>query len=390
MKTNLSECVKILDSKRIPISASDREKLAKNYPYYGAQGIIDYVDSYIFDGDFILVAEDGNNLRTLMENIATWATGKFWVNNHAHILGSKVGYSLKYIYYLLNSLDLRGYITGSAQPKFTQENLARVELNLPDYTTQCIVAETLSEIDEKLSLNDSICSELESMAKMLYDYWFVQFDFPDENGKPYKSSGGKMVWNETLKRPIPDGWNVMNLSDIAYYNTDKIDASFLTNENYIGTDNLLSDMNGRTTSEYTPTKGFVNKFIPGDILLSNIRPYFKKLWLSDIEGGCSADVLVLRAIDDTKSIFIYQTLARDNFFIYDMSGAKGSKMPRGDKDHIMNYSFAYSTSHTDLFCKIIKSWRKKISTLYYENQQLASLRDFLLPMLMNGQVKIKP
>ena len=171
---------KILDSKRIPLSSKIRADLPKIYPYYGAQGIVDYVDDYLFDGSYILVAEDGNNLKSLKEPITTWATGKFWVNNHAHILGEKEGYCLKYIYYLLTSMDLRGYVTGSAQPKFNQENLANIEIELPNETTQETIASVLTVLDEKILNNKCICSKLESMAKTLYDYWFTQFDFPNE------------------------------------------------------------------------------------------------------------------------------------------------------------------------------------------------------------------
>ncbi|MDE6853376.1 MAG: restriction endonuclease subunit S, partial [Lachnospiraceae bacterium] len=141
--SKLGECVEILDFKRVPLSAKQREKRKKVYPYYGAQGIIDYVDDFIFDGEYILVAEDGNNLKSLSENIATWAKGKFWVNNHAHILGSRDGYNLKYIYYMINSLDLRGYVTGSAQPKLNQDNLANIELNIPDRFIQDKTVEVL-------------------------------------------------------------------------------------------------------------------------------------------------------------------------------------------------------------------------------------------------------
>ena len=209
----LKECVEILDSKRIPLSSSERKRLKKIYPYYGAQGIIDYVENYIFDGEYILIAEDGNNLKSLQQNIATWVEGKFWVNNHAHILGKKKGYNLRYIYYLLSILDLRGYITGSAQPKLNQENLASIQLQLPNINRQNKVAQILSCIDNKIEINNKINSELEAMEKVIYNYWFLQFEFPNEQGRPYKSSGGKMVWNEELKREIPVGWKVKKIGE---------------------------------------------------------------------------------------------------------------------------------------------------------------------------------
>ena len=130
--SKLKDVIEILDSKRIPLSSKERSTKAKIYPYYGAQGVIDYIDKYIFEGNYILVAEDGNNLKSLKDKIATWVSGKFWVNNHAHILGERKGTNLKYLYYYLNSIDLSCLITGSAQPKLNQENLGNLNIDLPN------------------------------------------------------------------------------------------------------------------------------------------------------------------------------------------------------------------------------------------------------------------
>lgn len=199
-KYKLGDCVEILDNLRVPLSSVQRKELEKVYPYFGAQGIIDYVDDFIFDGNYILVAEDGNNLKSRNEPVALWASGKFWVNNHAHILGEKNGFDLRYIYYAINNTDIKGYISGSAQPKLNQDNLKKIEILLPTIEVQRSISSFLSSVDSKIALNRAINRNLEALAKQLYDYWFVQFDFPDENGRPYKSSGGKMVWNEKLKR----------------------------------------------------------------------------------------------------------------------------------------------------------------------------------------------
>ena len=127
----LGDVVDILDSLRIPVSSKERATREKIFPYYGAQGIVDYIDDYLFDGNFILVAEDGNNLKALNEPIVTWATGQFWVNNHAHILGDNGCSDIRFVYYYLMASDLRGLITGSAQPKLNQENLASFVMELP-------------------------------------------------------------------------------------------------------------------------------------------------------------------------------------------------------------------------------------------------------------------
>ena len=127
------------------------------------------------------------------------------------------------------------------------------------------------------------------------------------------------------------------LKDFAYYVSDKIDVSNLTNANYVGVDNMLPEKQGVQASEYLPTTGTATHFKPGDILIGNIRPYFKKIWLATFSGGCSPDVLCIRPKDMSMSSYLYAVLVQDSFFAYNMLGSKGSKMPRGDKAHIMRY-----------------------------------------------------
>ncbi|WP_395143552.1 restriction endonuclease subunit S [Moraxella atlantae] len=211
----LEDLVDNYNFQRVPLSSSQRENLEKIYPYYGAQGIIDYVEDYIFDGEFILVAEDGENLKSQKNNVCTFATGKFWVNNHAHIIKANSENDNKYIFYKLNQIDFKRFVTGSAQPKLTKDNLNSIKLNVHKFAEQQKIASVLSTLDDKIALNNQINATLEQMAKTLYDYWFVQFDFPDDNGKPYKSSGGEMVYNDILKREIPKGWESSNILKVA-------------------------------------------------------------------------------------------------------------------------------------------------------------------------------
>lgn len=134
---------------------------------------------------------------------------------------------------------------------------------------------------------------------------------------------------------------INKLKDISIYVDEKIDNKNLNCTNYIGVDNMLPNCAGITMSNYVPNTGKSTKFKIGDILIGNIRPYFKKIWLATFIGGCSPDVLVVRCNNINDSKFVYAALANDNFFNYDMAGAKGSKMPRGDKSHIMNYEINF-------------------------------------------------
>ena len=199
----LGDVINVLDYKRVPLSSKERESRKGVYPYYGAQGIIDYINDYIFDGEYLLIAEDGENLKSQKQNIAQIARGKFWVNNHAHIVESNGKSDIRFICYLLNRMDLSGYITGSAQPKLNQANLLAMEVCLPDLATQIRIVGLLSSFDDKIAINNRINHNLEEQAQALYKSWFVDFE-------PFKD--GNFVNSELGL--IPAGWHVGTLLDL--------------------------------------------------------------------------------------------------------------------------------------------------------------------------------
>lgn len=157
---HLGEVVVNYDKNRVPLSAMERQQKQGEYRYYGAQGVIDHIDDYIFDGKYLLIAEDGENLKSKKQNIAQIVEGQFWVNNHAHILQSNEKSNLEYICYLMNSMDISGYITGSAQPKLSQANLNSIELNLPEKGYQDKVVSVLGLFDRKINANNLINDNL--------------------------------------------------------------------------------------------------------------------------------------------------------------------------------------------------------------------------------------
>ena len=148
------------DKQRIPLSSGQREKQQGQYRYYGAQGVIDYVDDYIFDGKYLLIAEDGENLKSKKQDIAQIVKGKFWVNNHAHVVQGNALCLTEYLCYLLNHNDLSGYITGSAQPKLSQANLNAIAFDVPSIETQQIIVSIISALDEKIATNRAINDNL--------------------------------------------------------------------------------------------------------------------------------------------------------------------------------------------------------------------------------------
>lgn len=374
-------CSRFSSGKSIKASQISAEGL---YPVYGGNGLRGFTDTFNFDGECSIIGRQGaycGNVR--------YFKGKAFMTEHAIVAVVNENHNNGYVSNLLSMMNLAQYQGQSAQPGLSVSTLSKITIKLPDLATQEQCFNVLNLIDQKIQINNQINQELEAMAKTLYDYWFVQFDFPDQNGKPYKSSGGKMVYTPELKREIPEGWGVEKLGDISQYVTEKVDSFELNIENYVGTDNMIADMGGIELTTSIPKLGTSTKFSVGDILISNIRPYFKKIWLTDRTGGCSADVLCIRTNRIIPKEFVYATLARDDFFNYDVAGSKGSKMPRGDKKHIMEYPIVFEFGIVESYSEIVKPIYEAVHKNNNQNQELTQLRDWLLPMLMNGQVKVE-
>lgn len=169
-----------------------------------------------------------------------------------------------------------------------------------------------------------------------------------------------------------------NLNDIAYFVNEKINIEELNDLNYISTENMLPDKGGVTKSSGLPNANYTQCFSEGDILLSNIRPYFKKIWYATFNGGCSNDVLILRAKSNVCSKFLYYVLSDDNFFEYDTATSKGTKMPRGDKVAIMKYRVPqYDLPTQEKIARVLSSLDDKIELNNKINQNLEQQADFL-------------
>ena len=357
------------DKKRIPLSTMKRSKRQGSYRYYGAQGVIDYIDDYIFDGKYLLIAEDGENLKSKKQNIAQLAEGRFWVNNHAHIVQCNERCRLEYLCFMLNSMDLSGYITGSAQPKLSQANMNNISFEIPSVEMQDLILSVILPIEKRIATNTAINENLEQQAQALFKAWFVDFE-------PF---GGVM----------PDDWRMGTLSEICGYSKDKIDIDNLTLDSYYSTENMQPNRQGAVQATTLPTIKQTTACKKGDVLISNIRPYFKKILYCFSDCGCSTDVLCFVPNKTDYSAFLYCALYADKFFDYMVAGSKGTKMPRGDKQQIMVYPICIpSAEYIEKFNQAVASMLETVYTNRIEANNLANLRDTLLPKLMNGEIDV--
>lgn len=394
----LGDLIEIYNNKRVPLSAKQREGLEKIYPYYGAQGIVDYVDDYIFDGKYILIAEDGENLKSNNKSICTLATGKYWVNNHAHIIEGNDETNTDFLYYKLNSISFAPYITGSAQPKLNKENLLNIELYIPSREHQDKIAKVLTLLDQKIQTNNQINQELEAMAKTLYDYWFVQFDFPDQNGKPYKSSGGKMVYHPELKREIPEGWGVETLKDLESKIITGKTPSRANSDNFGGEIPFITigDIRGNTfiynTSETLTDLGASvqqNKYLPEGSLCVSCIATVGEIGFTTEWSHTNQQINSIVFEDETNRYYLY--FALKNYFENANASAKaGNTFANMNKEDFSGIRIILPRNEIkNNFHKMTEPYFAQIKCLQGQNQELTQLRDWILPMLMNGQVKVE-
>ena len=268
---------------------------------------------------------------------------------------------------------------GSAREIFGWDEMCDTELPIPTLEKQKEIVKEYHILVDRIALNNQLIVKLEETAQAIYKQWFVDFEFPDVNGRPYKSNGGKMIWCKKLEMEIPEGWKIDSLSTYAKYSGKRISISNLSPKKYISTENMLQNKKGIVVSEEIPVLSSATKFVSKDILISNIRPYLKKIWFADFEGGCSNDVLCIETINQKHSYFIYNTLEQDSFFSYVMAGSKGTKMPRGDKQWIMDFKIAIPDVITlNKFSDFSERSMNLRKIAEYENQKLEELKDLLL------------
>ncbi len=315
-------------------------------------------------------------------------------------LNKKLVDSAYFVYYFHTSEGQKRLLANKCHvgvPALAQAttNFKLIEIPLPAFNIQKKIAKTLTNLDSKIELNNKINAELEAMAKTIYDYWFVQFDFPNSKGKPYKTSGGKMVWNEELKREIPEGWEVLGLENVENnIVTGKTPST--ANESYFNGDVpfiCIGDVRGNmhiVKTEITLTKAGAetqtNKFIPkGAICVTCIAsPGLVAFATKDSQTNQQLNSIVCKQLENRYYLYFYlidyfkyATAKTGNTFANMNKGDFASiKVVKPARDILMN------------FTNLIESSIEKILNNSLENQQLASLRDWLLPMLMNGQVKV--
>ena len=300
----------------------------------------------------------------------------------------------RWLYYYFLSPEWSAFIAnhtvkGSTVNRISVEDYPNYPIPLPERKTQDAVVEVLSTIDQKIDNNTNLCVKLESMAKTLYDYWFTQFDFPDENGKPYCSSGGEMVWNDQLKRKIPKGWSAGQLSDIANITMGQSPSGDTYNENGSGTIFYqgCTDFGTRFPVPRVYTSAPTRFAKAGDILMS-VRAPVGTLNIA-MEDCCIGRGLAALNSKFGSQLHLLYTLSGFKQ-LFDVMDGNGTTFGSITKDTFFEMKVVIPRrDQIKSFEEMVQPIEQKIRVAEQENRELTKLRDWLLPMLMNGQATVE-
>ncbi|HLT49548.1 MAG TPA: restriction endonuclease subunit S [Aequorivita sp.] len=295
--------------------------LAENkgdYPVYSSQtannGQIGQINSYDFNGEFLTWTTDGANAGTIF-----YREGRFSITNVCGLISIKenIGLNYRFLFHWLN-IEAKSHVySGMGNPKLMSHQIEKIKIPIPPLSVQREIVRVLDTLSEQnKALTTALANEIDNRKKQ-YAYYREEL---------FRFEGKEVEWK--------------TLGDVATYSKKRCNISQLNEYNYVGVDNLLQNRSGKTESKHLPFDGNFTAFKFEDILIGNIRPYLKKIWFATCDGGASGDVLVIQNLNDQlNSKYLYQILADDRFFNYNMSFAKGAKMPRGDKKKIMDYKF---------------------------------------------------
>ena len=269
-----------------------------------------------------------------------------------------------YYYFCLEETKqfVRNIAVGATMPSINTKLLGEVEIALPDLKNQKRIAAVLSSLDDKIENNQKLNDNLADLLQTIYQERF---------------SNDILAVNQGV------------LSDICSYSRDKVAVSELNVSTYFSTENMLSGKAGSTEATSLPTTSQTTACHKGDTLISNIRPYFKKIVYCEGNCGCSTDVLCFTPSQPRYSTYLFSTLYADKFFAFMVAGSKGTKMPRGDKQQIMTYPVVLpSEEELARFNTIASPLLEQIYSNRAENKRLSILRDTLLPKLMSGEIDV--
>ena len=373
---------------------TDEQREIGSIPVMGAAGRNGFHSEARATAPGIVVGRSGGSFGQVH-----FACEDFWPHNTAMFVTDFKGNDPHFVYYFLKKLNFSKLNSGSAQPSLNRNYVYHVRICVPPPGEQKKIGAVLATLDAKVELNNRINAELEALAKTIYDYWFVQFDFPDANRRPYKTSGGKMVYNATLKREIPAGWRAGSLDDLGEIVGGSTPPT--SNPEHFGHDMIpwitpkdLSNNKGRRfisrggidISEVGRREASLKLHPTGTVLMSSRAPVgYLAIALNPVTTNQGFKSFVPSKGYGTS--FIYYTVARSlPRIIQYASGSTFSEISGGVLKAM--HTVLPTQEIVEAFSNVLEPITERQKSAELESEQLTQLRDWLLPLLMNGQVHV--
>ena len=316
------------------------------YPIYGSGGIMGYANNWLCPENCVIIGRKGNI------NKPIFVETKFWNVDTAFGLNANIEYLLpKFLFYFCLDYNFERHNKAVTIPSLTKADLLKIDIPLPPKSTQLAIVSELDKINELIRLKKEQLKDFDNLAQSLF---YEMFGDPVENEK---------------------GWEVKKLGDVCIYPNKRIQVTELNPQDYVGVENLQKNRAGIVFSDKIPNTDSAIAFSPNDILIGNIRPYLKKIWLADKNGGASGDVVIIRiCTNDLLPMYLYKVLASDQFFEYDNTYTKGAKMPRGDRKAIAKFMVPLPPlSLQHLFAQRIEQIEREKSEVQKSIQDLETL-----------------
>lgn len=360
----------------------ERESFKGNYPYYGAQGIIDYVQDYRCDGEYLLVAEDGENLMSRSQPIAVIASGKFWVNNHAHIVKTNQFADIQYTCYSLNHMDITGFVTGSAQPKLSQGNLNKIKMQFPPIDIQKKIVSILSAYYNLIEVNNKRIKVLEQMAENLYKEWFVRFRFPGHETAEFENG-------------IPKGWEYRTVESLSLVLQRGISPEYDDNGQYTVISQKCIRQSIMDIKEARRQNKAFKKILnlqDGDSVICSTGTgtlgRVGQIYGDYPDTSFDSHVTLVRAKEKVGKHFLYWTLKEMQPWFMNM-GIGSTNQQELYRSTIKNAKTLCPDSRImTLFENVVEPIHKSIILIVKSQEKLTQQRDLLLPRLMSGKIKV--
>jgi len=385
------------DTRRKPVKELDRTP--GPYPYYGASGVVDQVDDYLFDGEYLLVAEDGENLRTRNTPFAFRAIGKFWVNNHAHIVQGNESARTRFLEYALLATDISPYLTGAVMPKLTQGNLNKILLSCPPLTTQGEIIGILGALDDRIDLLRQTSTTLEAIAQALFKSWFVDFDpvhAKSEGRDPEAMDAATAAlfpsdFEESELGLIPKGWQVRSLDSVANYLNGLALQKFPaeSDSEFLPVIKIAQLRAGNTAGSDRASANLKPEYVAhdGDVLFSWSGSLEVEFWCGG-DGALNQHLFKVTS-DEVPKWFYYLATRMHLPEFRRVAASKATTMGHIQRKHLAQAKVTVPPPKVlAATTKLIEPLLDRRITNSLQMRELAQLRNALLPRLISGKLRL--